>query len=77
MLKIGDYNELEVLKETDFGFYLSSEEGEILLPQKYVPEELTLGDKSKVFIYKDSEDRLIATTIEPKAKVGDIAYLEE
>lgn len=76
MLKIGDYNELEVLKETDFGVYLSSDEGEILLPNKYVPEGLTIGDNINVFIYKDSEDRLIATTINPKAKVGDIAYLE-
>ncbi|MDF2674253.1 MAG: hypothetical protein K0R09_2521, partial [Clostridiales bacterium] len=76
MLKIGDYNELEVLKETDFGVYLSSDEEEILLPGKYVPEGLAIGDRINVFIYKDSEDRLIATTITPKAKVGDIAYLE-
>lgn len=76
MLKIGDYNELEVLKEIDFGMYLNSEEGEILLPKKYIPEGLVIGDKINVFIYKDSEDRLIATTITPKAKVGDFAYLE-
>lgn len=76
MLKIGDYNELEAVKEIDFGIYLGSDEGEILLPKKYVPEGLALGDKINVFIYKDSEDRLIATTIEPKARVGDIAYLE-
>lgn len=76
MLRIGDYNELEVLKETDFGMYLDSDEGEILLPKKYVPEGLVPGDRINVFIYKDSEDRLIATTAEPKAKVGDIAYLE-
>lgn len=76
MLKIGDYNELEVLKEVDFGLYLNSDEGEILLPRKYVTEGLAIGDKINVFIYKDSEDRLVATTIIPKAKVGDIAYLE-
>lgn len=76
MLKIGDYNELEVLKQTDFGVYLISDEDEILLPGKYVPEGLAIGDKINVFIYKDSEDRLIATTIAPKAKVGDIAFLE-
>lgn len=76
MLKIGDYNELEVSKEMDFGVYLDSDEGEILLPKKYVPEGLTQGDRINVFIYKDSEDRLIATTKEPKARVGDIAYLE-
>lgn len=76
MLKIGEFNELVVLKETDFGVYLISDEDEILLPKKYVPEGLTIGDKINVFIYKDSEDRLVATTITPKAKVGDIAYLE-
>lgn len=76
MLKIGEFNELEVLKETDFGVYLISDEDEILLPKKYVPEGLAVGDKINVFIYKDSEDRLVATTITPKAKVGDIAYLE-
>lgn len=76
MLRIGDYNELEVIKEMDFGMYLGFEEGEILLPKKYIPEGLTIGDKINVFIYKDSEDRLIATTVTPKAKVGDIAYLE-
>jgi predicted RNA-binding protein (virulence factor B family) len=76
MLKIGDYNELEVVKETDFGIYLGSDEGEILLPRKYVPEGLKIGDKIEVFIYKDSQDRLIATTVTPKAKVGEIAYLE-
>jgi predicted RNA-binding protein (virulence factor B family) len=76
MLRIGDFNELEVVKETDFGVYLNSDEGEILLPGKYVPEGLKTGDKINVFIYKDSQDRLIATTVTPKAKVGDIAYLE-
>lgn len=76
MLKIGDYNELEVVREMDFGIYLGSEEGEILLPRKYVKEGLSTGDKIEVFVYKDSEDRLIATTLTPLAKVGDIAYLE-
>lgn len=75
MLKIGDYNELEVVREVDFGIYLGSEVGEILLPRKYVREGLNIGDKIEVFIYKDSEDRLIATTSTPRAKVGDIAYL--
>lgn len=76
MLRIGDYNELEVVKERDFGVYLDSDEGEILLPQKYIPEGLAIGDKINVFIYRDTEDRLIATTITPNARVGDIAFLE-
>lgn len=76
MLKIGDFNELEAVREVDFGIYLGSEAGEILLPRKYVKEGLNIGDKVEVFIYKDSEDRLIATTSTPKARVGDIAYLE-
>lgn len=76
MLRIGDYNELEVVKERDFGVYLDSDEGEILLPQKYIPGGLAIGDKINVFIYRDTEDRLIATTITPNARVGDIAFLE-
>ncbi|WP_099188078.1 CvfB family protein [Tepidibacter mesophilus] len=76
MFKLGDFNELEVVKEREFGFFLDSEVGEILLPTKYVPEDLKVGDKINVFVYKDSEDRYVATTITPKARVGDIAFLE-
>ncbi|RDC64051.1 CvfB family protein [Adhaeribacter pallidiroseus] len=75
MVAIGDYNILEIAKEVDFGVYLDSEDGEILLPTKYVPEEARVGDRLRVFIYRDSEDRMIATTLEPKAKVGDFAAL--
>ena len=75
MVTIGDYNELEIAKEVDFGVYLDSEDGEILLPAKYVPEDARVGDRLRVFIYRDSEDRMIATTLEPKAKVGDFAAL--
>lgn len=75
MLRIGNYNELEIIKEVDFGVYLVSGENEILLPKKYVPEGAKVGDKLNVFIYRDSEDRLIATTLKPKAVVGDFAYL--
>lgn len=51
-------------------------EGKILLPERYVPEDLEVGDEIEVFLYLDSEERLIATTLEPKAMVGDFAYLE-
>lgn len=76
MFKIGDFNELEIIKEVSFGVYLGSEEEKVLLPQKYVRSNFKIGDKINVFIYKDSEDRLIATTLEPFAKVGDFAYLK-
>ncbi len=75
MLEIGSYNELTVEREVDFGFYLGDSEDEVLLPSKYVPENLSIGDKIKVFVYTDSEDRPIATTLEPNAVVGDFAVL--
>jgi predicted RNA-binding protein (virulence factor B family) len=76
-IKLGDYNTLKVTKEVEFGMYLDGgEEGEILLPQRYVPEGCKPGDELKVFLYLDNEERLVATTLEPKAKVGDFAYLE-
>lgn len=75
MLQIGKYNELTVKKETDFGLYLDYDTGEVLLPKKYIPEGTQIGDKINVFIYRDSEDRIIATTLTPKAQVGDFAYL--
>lgn len=76
MLEIGKYNRLEVKKLSAIGAYLASELGEILLPTKYVPEGLHHGEHLKVFVYLDSEDRLIATTLEPKAQVGDFALME-
>lgn len=76
MLEIGKYNRLEVKKLSAIGVYLVSELGEILMPTKYVPEGLKPGEHVKVFIYLDSEDRLLATTLTPKAQVGDFAVLE-
>lgn len=78
MLEIGKINNLKVVKEVDFGLYLDGghEFGEILLPARYVPQDLNLGDRVDVFIYTDSEDRLIATTEKPYAMVGEFAYLE-
>lgn len=76
-IKLGKYNQLEVVKEVDFGLYLDGDEdGEILLPKRYVPEDVKPGDILNVFIYLDMDERLIATTQEPLAQVGDFACLE-
>lgn len=77
MIKLGDYNTLEVVKSVDFGLYLDGgEEGEILLPTRYVPKGTRIGDELTVFIYLDQDERPVATTVTPLAKVGDFAYLE-
>ena len=76
-IKLGRYNQLEIVKEVDFGVYLDGDEdGEILLPLKYVPEGSAPGDILNVFIYLDMEERLVATTQQPYAQVGDFACLE-
>lgn len=73
---LGDYNNLEIVKRVNFGLYLDGDEdGEILLPAKYVPDGYDIGDIIKVFVYLDNEERLVATTEEPLAKVGDFALL--
>jgi predicted RNA-binding protein (virulence factor B family) len=77
MAEIGRWNSLEVIKELDFGVYLNGMvHGEILMPIRYVPEGTKPGDMVDVFIYLDSEDRLVATTEQPIAQVGDFALLE-
>ncbi|HBA86649.1 MAG TPA: GntR family transcriptional regulator [Geobacter sp.] len=76
MLEIGKYNTLEVKKLSAIGAYLVSELGDILMPTKYLPEGLRPGLMVKVFVYLDSEDRLLATTLTPKAQVGEFALLE-
>jgi len=77
MLKIGRYNQLDVIKKVDFGLYLDGGAyGEILLPKKYAQKNAAIGDRLDVFIYLDSEDRLVATTLKPKAVVGECAYLK-
>lgn len=75
-MEIGRYYELEIIREVDFGVYLTSDLGDILLPQKYLPEEIKVGDTIKVFVYKDTEDRLIATTEKALGEVGEIVSLE-
>lgn len=77
MVNIGKYNRLTVAKIVDFGVYLDAGNGvEILLPARYIDRELKAGDELDVFIYTDSEDRLIATTEKPFAEVGQFAFLE-
>ena len=76
-VKLGDFNRLTIVKEVDFGLYLDGgEEGEILLPQRYVPQNCSIGDQIDVFIYLDQDERLVATTEIPLAKVGDFAFLK-
>lgn len=77
MIQIGKYNTLTVVKLVDFGVYLDGEErGEILLPNEYVPVNCSPDDDVKVFIYFDSEDRIIATTEIPNIQVGEFAYMK-
>ena len=80
MIKLGEMQELEVVKKVDFGIYLKSSEDEkgddrILLPIKQVPENIEIGDKITVFVYRDSNDRVIATVNRPKIVIGEIAVL--
>lgn len=76
-IKLGDYNNLEIVKEVDFGLYLDGgDEGEILLPKRYVPQTYRMGEKLAVFVYLDQDERLVATTETPLAKVGSFAFLE-
>lgn len=77
MIKIGEINKLEIIKITAFGYYLREEGGieEILLPNSSVKGDIAVGDTLDFFVYKDSEDRPIATMKTPIAKVGDIASL--
>jgi len=74
---IGQYAELKVAKLVDFGVFLEGEdEALILLPNQYVPAKTQIDDTIKVFIYRDSEDRIIATTLTPKAIAGEFAVMK-
>lgn len=75
-MKIGQINELKVLRFTSVGAYLGDEEdNDVLFPNKYIPEDLELDDTISVFIYRDSEDRLVATNEEPYIELNGYAYL--
>lgn len=77
MVNIGKYNTLKIVKTVDFGVYLDGGDGlEILLPTRYVPKEVKIGDDIEVFIYHDNEGRLIATTAKPLAQVGEFQFME-
>jgi predicted RNA-binding protein (virulence factor B family) len=77
-MKLGEIQKLKVCKTVDFGVYLTDEEGgdqRVLLPKKVVPEGTKIGDEVEVFLYKDSDDRLIATTAKPKVTLDQYALL--
>ena len=77
MVTLGDYNTLKIVKRVDFGIYLDGgDDGEILLPNRYVPEGAKVGQEIEVFLYLDQDEKLIATTLRPLAKVGEFAWLE-
>ena len=76
MVHIGQYNTLEVIRKADFGVYLDDGAEGILVPKRFVPARTNIGDKLKVFVYHDSENRVIATTQTPKGVVGDIVKLK-
>lgn len=79
MIELGKVQELEILREKEFGVYVGEKAGareSVLLPRKQVPEGAKVGEKVKVFIYKDSSDRLIATTRTPRLQVGETALLQ-
>lgn len=75
-MKLGEKQVLTVVKTVDFGVYLGSSEERVLLPKKQVPAGIEPGDPVEVFLYKDSNDRLIATTNEPKLTLGKLAVLD-
>lgn len=75
-MRLGEKQVLTVVKTVDFGVYLGSDEERVLLPKKQVPEGIEVGDPVEVFLYKDSSDRMIATTKEPKITLGELAVLE-
>ena len=75
MVEVGRYNLLKVIRAVDFGVYLDDGGEGILLPKRFVPTATTIGDELKVFLYHDGEDRIIATTQEPKGILDDIVKL--
>lgn len=78
-LKLGEMQELVIVKRVDFGVYLATAfetaQDRVLLPAKQVPADSQVGDKIKVFLYRDSSDRMIATTTQPKLMMGQVAEL--
>lgn len=75
-IKVGEYNTLRVARAFDFGMYLGEDKDVVLLPKRFIPQGVEVGDMLKVFVYHDSENRLIATTQQPIGIVGDIVNLK-
>ncbi|MBX9733120.1 MAG: RNA-binding protein [Chitinophagaceae bacterium] len=75
-IQVGRYNTLIVDRKVDFGYYLNDGAEGILLPKRFAPRDIKKGDEIEVFIYHDSDNRLIATTQKAKAQVGDIALMK-
>lgn len=75
MIEIGKYNTLKIARDTKVGLYLSDGETDILLPNKYVPENFQIGDEITVFVYLDHEERPVATTLEPYIFLNEFALL--
>jgi predicted RNA-binding protein (virulence factor B family) len=77
MIELGKYNLLEVMRDTGSGLFLEDTEGnDVLLPGKFIPPDTEVGDFLEVYIYRDNEDRIIATTQEPRILIYEFAYLE-
>ena len=74
--ELGKKKRLMIVKKVEFGVYLGNNNDKVLLPKKQVPKGLEIGDPVEVFLYKDSSDRLIATTQEPKITLGELAVLK-
>ena len=78
-MKLGEKQKLVIVKEVNFGVYLAqsgAEDKKVLLPAKQVPEGSSIGDELEVFLYKDSSDRMIATTRQPMLTLGETAVLK-
>ncbi len=79
MIQLGKKNILKVLRDTSVGMFLGDQEdntNDVLLPNKYVPRNLAIGEDIEVFVYKDSEDRIVATTLTPLIQLGEFACLQ-
>ena len=77
MIHLGDFVELSILRQASVGLFLGNDQGdEVLLPNKYCSEEMRTGESVRVFVYRDSEDRIIATTLRPKILINEFALLK-
>lgn len=74
-MRLGEIQKLKLEKKVEFGVYLSDGSERVLLPKKQVPADASIGDELTVFVYKDSKDRMIATTNTPKLTLGQMGVL--